>query len=102
MLKGYAASIPGEPAMYLSDELQALDNGGTRVISRAGLAEAENVDPELTRMVYEQFSSGYAAGIEQLKVLLRDLATDGSGRAPATTPQSAGRHLSDPITGGMP
>lgn len=102
MLKGYAASIPGEPAMYLSDELQALDNGGTRVISRAGPAEAENVDPELTRMVFEQFSSGYAAGVEQLKVLLRDLATDSSGRAPATTPQSAGRHLSDPTTGGTP
>ena len=35
MLRGYAASIPGEPGMYLSDELQAIDGGGTRVIGKS-------------------------------------------------------------------
>ena len=100
MLRGYAASIPGEPGMYLSDELQAIDGGGTRVISRAGAREDETADPDLIRMVFEEFSRGYLAGIERLKVLLRDLADDDSGQATTKAPQSSSRYLSDPVTGG--
>jgi hypothetical protein len=100
MLRGYAVSIPGEPVMYLSDELQAIDGGGTRVISRAGAPGDGSADPDLTSMVFEEFSRRYLASVERLKVLLYDLAADESGQATAKAPQSSSRYLSDPVTGG--
>jgi hypothetical protein len=98
MLQGFAASIPGEPSIYLSDELEALPGGGTRVTSRAATIENDPTPEDLGRAMFEQFEREFHKAIASLQEMLSAVAAEAAQQDLATAPVSEGRHLSEPVT----
>ena len=93
MLQGFAASIPGEPGVYLSDELEALPDGGTRVLSRVGRLEEYAVPKEVLAEMDAMLSEQTRASNQQLQQLLTEVAAERATKPAAPAPASAGRHL---------
>lgn len=95
LLEGFAASIPGEPGIYLSDELEALPDGGTRVTNRVGRRDDDPTDPETFRQVVGYYLAGYEASLEILKQQLVEVAA--AATETPELPESARRFLSQPM-----
>jgi hypothetical protein len=97
LMKGFAAFIPGEPGIYLSDELEAQPDGGTRVISRVGRLEDDPTDPEILRQMVAYYLADYEANLENLKQHLAEVARQTAASRTPDLPASAGRFLTEPI-----
>jgi len=96
MMQGFAASIPGEPGMYISDELEALPDGGTRVRTRVGKIEEYAIDADTIAELGSQFAEEAGVAIARLQQLLGEVA-DSLPPSQVEPPASAGRYLTDPV-----
>lgn len=93
MLKGWLASVPGKPGMYLSDELEAAPGGGTQVRSRAGRLRDDAVGSEMPTELAEMVSQQLRAANDRLQSLLSEVAQAAPPSGKADLPRSAERHL---------
>lgn len=97
LLKGFAASIPGEPGLYLSDELEATADGGTRIINKVGRLEDDPTDAGMFRQLLAYYLADYEASLESLRQHLAAVAAELVASEVPDLPASAGRFLSEPI-----
>jgi hypothetical protein len=96
LMQGFAAFIPGEPGFYLSDELEATLEGGTRVVSRVGRMEHYEVGEDVLAQAAAMYSEDARVANERLRALLAEEAAD----VPAPevdVPVSAARFLDEPV-----
>jgi hypothetical protein len=98
MMQGNATFLPGEPGIYLSDELEALPDGGTRVLSRVGKLEEYAIDLDQFESLEAALSEQGQIAIQRLREMLRTVA-ETLPAADVEVPASAGRFLNEPISG---